>query len=73
MSLEEASYVSSVTQRGIINKVSFSLRPGEILGMIGRNAAGKSTIAKLMAGILEPSEGKVRLDNVDIFQAAAHG
>ena len=73
LSLEEASYVSSVTQRGIINKVSFSLRPGEILGMIGRNAAGKSTIAKLMAGILEPSEGKVRLDNVDIFQAAAHG
>src|SRR6266404_5088529 len=43
-----------------VNQVSFSLRQGEILGLIGPNGSGKSTTFNLIAGALRPSAGSVR-------------
>ena len=40
--------------------VSFSLEPGDLLGLIGTNGAGKSTLLKAVAGIMEPTEGYVK-------------
>jgi ABC-type branched-subunit amino acid transport system ATPase component len=40
-----------------VDGVSFSIRPGEILGYLGPNGSGKSTIVKMLAGLLEPSSG----------------
>ncbi len=42
-----------------LENVSFSVRPGEVLGIIGRNGAGKSTVLKVISGILKPTEGSV--------------
>lgn len=42
-----------------IRGVSFELRRGESLGVVGRNGSGKSTLLKLLADIIEPSEGRV--------------
>ena len=44
-----------------LKDVSFSVRPGEVLGIIGRNGAGKSTILKVISGILKPTEGAVEV------------
>lgn len=55
-------------QKVIIRGVSFVLNPGEMLGIIGASAAGKSTLAKLIIGILPPSSGTVRLDGAEIFK-----
>ena len=40
--------------------ITFSLEKGDMLGIIGTNGAGKSTLLKAIAGIMEPTEGKVR-------------
>ncbi len=39
--------------------ISFSLKPGDVLGVIGRNGAGKSTLLRVIAGISEPSTGEI--------------
>ena len=44
-----------------LRDVTFFLDRGETLGIIGRNGSGKSTILKLIAGVMAPSEGEVRV------------
>jgi len=40
--------------------ISFSLRKGDMLGIIGKNGAGKSTLLKAVSGIMEPTEGRIK-------------
>jgi len=42
--------------------VSFRVAPGESIGVVGRNGEGKSTLLKLVAGVLLPDEGRVRVE-----------
>jgi ABC-2 type transport system ATP-binding protein len=49
-----------------IRDVSFTLRPGTILGLLGPNGSGKSTTVSILTGLLEPSGGHVCLDGVDV-------
>ena len=44
-----------------IRDLSFSLAPGEILGLIGPNAAGKTTVIRLLSRVLDPSRGEIFL------------
>lgn len=55
-----------------VNKVSFSMDEGEILGIIGPNGAGKTTFINLVSGIIMPSEGKIEYKGQDITYAPAH-
>jgi PrtD family type I secretion system ABC transporter len=50
----------------VINGVSFRLEAGKSLGITGPSAAGKSSLARLMAGVWAPTSGQVRLDGVSI-------
>jgi len=45
---------------------SFSVRPGEVLGLLGLNGSGKSTTVKILTGLLGPTNGCVLLDGVDL-------
>ncbi len=55
-----------------VDRVSLSLRPGEILGLIGPNGSGKTTLLNLIAGALSPDAGRFILDGVDITGWRAH-
>jgi lipopolysaccharide transport system ATP-binding protein len=44
-----------------LNNVSFTIQPGEVVGIVGRNGAGKSTLLKLLSKITEPTSGKAEI------------
>jgi ABC-type glutathione transport system ATPase component len=56
-------------KRRVVCDVTFSLRPGETLGLIGPSGAGKSTIGKLAVRLLEPSEGRLVFEGHDVTRA----
>lgn len=49
-----------------VSEVSFRVQPGEVVGLLGHNGAGKSTIMKMLTGGLEPSSGRVVIDGLDM-------
>jgi ABC-2 type transport system ATP-binding protein len=46
----------------VVKKISFCVKPGEMLGYLGPNGAGKSTTVKMLAGFLEPSDGYIYIN-----------
>jgi PrtD family type I secretion system ABC transporter len=55
-------------QRLVVQDVSFTLKAGQGLGVIGPSASGKSSLARLIVGVWQPARGKVRLDGAAIDQ-----
>ena len=55
----------SFGKRQILDNISFNINKGEILGMLGPNGVGKSTIFNLITGLLKPDYGTIHFDNVN--------
>ena len=51
-----------------VNDVSFSVRPGEVLGYLGPNGSGKSTTVKMITGLMPPTSGVISFDGQDISE-----
>ncbi|PPQ39023.1 ABC transporter ATP-binding protein [Rhodopila globiformis] len=66
MLLEVAGLSRSFGRLRVIEDLSLSVQPGEVLGIIGPNGAGKSTLFNLIAGVLPPTAGTIRLSGRDI-------
>lgn len=50
-----------------VENVSFSINKGEVIGVIGHTGSGKSTLVQMLNGLIQPSSGKVFIDNKDIW------
>lgn len=68
VAVENISYaVSQSTQEAFIRNVQFKLAPGNVLVIAGASASGKTTLGKLLVGLLAPNSGRVRFDGVDVY------
>ena len=66
IAFEEVSFTYPNSQYASLDKISFSIKAGERVGIIGQTGAGKSTIQKLLTGLESPSSGHVYIDDIEI-------
>lgn len=74
VSFEQVSFAYEA--KPILHDLSFDLRPGRVLGLLGRTGSGKSTLTRLLFRFYDPSRGSIRLGGVDLKDAdrvALHG
>ncbi len=63
---EDVGFRYPGSERWAVRHVSFTLRPGERVALVGENGAGKTTLTKLLARLYDPTEGRITLDGVDL-------
>lgn len=64
----EVSFSYPGSEEKALNKVSFKIKAGEHVALLGRMGSGKTTIHKLMLGLYQPTEGSILIDGVDVRQ-----
>ena len=68
LTLENVRFGYDPARPPLIDGISLDVRPGGMLGVVGRNGCGKTTLLKLMQGLYAPSAGRVLIDGADIAQ-----
>jgi ATP-binding cassette subfamily C protein LapB len=68
ITFEKVAFSYPNVKRKVLENVSFSINPGERVGIIGRIGSGKSTIARLIMNLYEPDEGTIYADETDYRQ-----
>jgi ATP-binding cassette subfamily C exporter for protease/lipase/ATP-binding cassette subfamily C protein EexD len=66
LTAENLSFRVPGSETQVLANIAFTLEPGEALAILGPSAAGKSTLARLLTGVWDPSTGRVRLDGVNM-------
>ncbi len=66
VSLEGVSFQYPGADKLVLRDVDLEVQPGEMIALVGRSGAGKTTLCNLVARFYDPSEGVVRLDGVDL-------
>lgn len=66
--LKVTSLKKTIDNQTILDDVSFTLQKGSIVGLLGRNGAGKTTLLRTIVGILDPDEGTVTYEDIDIHK-----
>ena len=64
--LRDVSFRYPGAEKDTLTHINLMIRPGEKLAIVGLNGAGKTTLVKLICGFLDPTDGKVLLNNTDI-------
>jgi ABC-type multidrug transport system fused ATPase/permease subunit len=64
---EGVTYKHPDASESILKQVSFHIKPGEKIALVGANGAGKTTIIKVLCGLYRPTEGKILLNGTDSF------
>ena len=67
LQVEQIAAAAPGSNAPILRGVAFALAPGEVLGVVGPSASGKTTLARVLIGLWPSMGGKVRLDGADVF------
>ena len=67
LEIENVTYSVPSMERPILSNVSFRVEPGQVIGIVGASAAGKTTLANIVIGLLKPTIGTVRLSGFDVY------
>lgn len=65
---KNVSYTFQGAGQATLNNISFKIPAGQKVALVGKMGSGKSTLSRLIAGILEPSSGAILIDGVDVRQ-----
>src|SRR3989338_3081298 len=65
--VDKLVYKLEKSDRLLIKGVSFKINPGEVIGIIGPTGSGKTTLARLLVGVLKPNSGIVKIDGANLF------
>ncbi len=68
ISFREVGFSYPEASKESLSEISFNIKPGEHVGIIGKVGSGKTTIIKLIIGLYQTSEGSIAIDNIDINQ-----
>ncbi|WEJ60384.1 ABC transporter ATP-binding protein/permease [Devosia sp. FJ2-5-3] len=66
IAFENVGFRYPETESWVVRNLSFTLAAGETLALVGENGAGKTTIAKLLTRLYDPSEGRITIDGIDL-------
>lgn len=72
MELHAESLVKKYKKRTVVNKISVSVKQGEIVGLLGPNGAGKTTTFYMVVGLIKPNDGQIFIDDKDITPLAMY-
>jgi ATP-binding cassette subfamily B protein len=64
--VENLSFHYPGTNRLILNDIAMTIRPGEIVALVGRNGSGKTTLTKLLCRLYDPDIGQISIDGIDL-------
>ncbi|MCA9227729.1 MAG: ATP-binding cassette domain-containing protein, partial [Planctomycetales bacterium] len=64
--LDAQGLVKTYGRRRVVDGVSLQVDHGEIVGLLGPNGAGKTTSFRMICGLVDPDQGKVRLNDLDV-------
>jgi ATP-binding cassette subfamily C protein LapB len=65
-------FIYPETDNPVLSNVSFTVKPGERVGIIGKIGSGKTTLGKLLGGLFEPTSGRILIDGIDVRQYHPH-
>jgi subfamily B ATP-binding cassette protein HlyB/CyaB len=71
VALEHVTFRYQPDRPEILNDLSLEVKPGEVIGIVGRSGSGKSTLTKLIQRLYVPESGRVLVDGVDVAQVDA--
>ncbi|MDJ0684898.1 MAG: type I secretion system permease/ATPase [Alphaproteobacteria bacterium] len=67
LSVEELTYFHDGAKAPSLLSVSFSLEPGDVCAILGQSSSGKTTLCRLLVGVVAPGRGHVRLDGAEVY------
>jgi ATP-binding cassette subfamily B protein len=66
LTFEQVGFRYPGASNAALDRISFSIKKGQMIGVVGRSGSGKTTVTRMIQGIHVPQEGVIRLDNVDL-------